>query len=353
MKVLHVCPLWYPVSADSPGGIETFVAQLVPELQELGCTVTLAASGDSCTTADLIPVLLRNLNDTMIAGDACEYIYYEQHQLQLVLDINAEYDIVHSHVGAGALLLSGLPETRKRVLHSIHWPLYGDLEWFVRRYPDIWLSTVSDFQARKLREAGAARCSVIHNGIDSSKFTFRKRGSHQLLFVGRMERVKGADIAVRVARQLNLPLTLAGAVIEQDFFDDAVKPALNDKIRYVGVLNHKQKTRLFGEAGCVILPFKRDEPFGIVAIEAMACGTPVVALARGAVPEIIRQGITGFCTENERELPSLVYKALQLDRAAIHAACVEQFDISVAAEKYFRLYREIKEVQNIFQDSRT
>lgn len=352
MKVLQLCPLWYPVSSDSHGGIETFIAQLIPALEKFDCAITLLASGDSRTTGDLVPVILTNLNDQMKTGNAQEHIYYEQHQLQLVLARAEHYDIIHSHVGAGAFLLSALPRLKGKVLHSIHWPFYGDLEWFVRRYSQIWFNSVSEFQARKLEQAGATRCKVIYNGIDTSKFTFKRQSDHDLLFIGRMERVKGADIAIQVARQLNRPLNLAGPIIEQEFFNLTVRPYLNEKIRYIGVVDHRQKNELFGKSSCTVLPFRREEPFGLVAIESMACGTPVVALSKGAIPEIIQQGVTGYVAENEMELESLVKKSLQLDRATIRARSVEQFDISVVAEKYYRLYQEMLHFHNTMPGKR-
>ncbi len=341
MRILQVCPLWHPVARDAPGGIETFLAQLAPELEKLGCRVTLLASGDSRTPAELIPVVSQSLYGQMAAGTAAEYAYYEQHQLRLALGRAPEFDVLHSHVGCGAYVLSGLPGIDGRVLHTQHTPVYQDLEWFVRQHPDTWFSTVSEFQARKLWKQGATRCRAIHNGIDVADFTFKPGGAEGLLFIGRMEWAKGPDLAVQVARRLGRSLTLAGPIIEGEFFEHAVKPFLNDQIQYVGVVDHRQKNELFGQAGCVVLPFRGEEPFGLVTIEAMACGTPVVALASGALPEIVEPGLTGYLTQEEEALPALVTQAIQLDRAAIRARVTGRFDLSVAAQKYRQLYTRV------------
>jgi glycosyltransferase involved in cell wall biosynthesis len=339
--VLHLCPLWYPIARDAPGGIETFLAQLLEALRNRGCEATIIATGDSRVEADLVAAIPLGLHGQMKAGAVWEYGYYEQDQLRLALEHAPEFDLVHSHIGPGGYLLSGIPELQERVLHTIHTPVYGDQQWFVRRHPDDWYSTVSEHQAQKLRQAGATRCRAIHNGIDVAQFTFRSRGGDGLLFVGRMEAVKGPDVAVRVARALGRPLTVAGPIVEQDFFERTIVPFLDDRIRYVGVVDHRGKDALFGEAACALLPFSGEEPFGLVAIEAMACGTPVVALARGSLPEIVEPGLSGYLARDEAGLADLLPQAVALDRGAIREQATSRFDISMVAERYLQLYQEI------------
>jgi glycosyltransferase involved in cell wall biosynthesis len=329
------------VSQDSHGGIETFLSGLITALEKLGCRNTLIASGDSSTVAELVPVVPQNLYAQMQVGAAAEYVYYEQHQLRLALELAADYDAVHSHVGWGAYVLSGVPGLQTRVLHTQHNPVYQDLEWFIHRHPDMWISTVSKCLARKFWQQGATRCHVIHNGIDTATLPFQPHGGEGLLFLGRIEEKKGPDLAVQVARSLGRPLVLAGPIVDEGFFDRTIRPSLNGQIRYVGVVNHQQKTELFGQAACVLMPSRWEEPFGLVAIEAIACGTPVVALARGALPELVEPGLTGYLSRNEETLTDLVASAAQLDRAAIRARAVAQFDMSVVAEQYSQLYTQV------------
>ena len=341
MKILHLAPLWFPVSQDSHGGIETFLSGLITALEKLGCRNTLIASGDSHTVAELVSVVPLNLYAQMRVGTAAEYAYYEQHQLLLALELAADYDVVHSHLGWGAYVLSGVPGLQARVLHTQHNPVYQDQEWFIHRHPDLWISTVSKCLARKFWQQGATRCHVIQNGIDMATLTFQPHGGEGLLFLGRIEEKKGPDLAVQVARALGRPLILAGSVVDEEFFDRAIEPFLNGQIRYVGVVNHRQKTELFGRAACVLMPSRWEEPFGLVAIEAMACGTPVVALARGALPEIVEPGLTGYLSRNEETLADLVTRAVQLDRAAIHARAAARFDVPIIAEWYRQLYTHV------------
>ena len=340
MKVLHLGPLWFPVSRDAAGGRETWLAGLIAALEKLGCGNTLLAAGDSQTPAELIPVIPRNLVDRMKDGQAGECLYYQEHQLTLALARAAEFDIIHSHLSPGVFSLSAVPGIGARVLHTQHTPVWQDFEWLIQQHPNLWLNTVSEFQARKLRAAGARRCFVVHNGIDVASYTFQPQGTG-LIFLGRIEHGKGPDLAVAIAQKLNLPLTLAGPVIDNDLFKQKIAPHLGEQIRYVGVVNHAEKNALLGAAACALLPFRGAEGFGLVSIEAMACGTPVVALANGALPEVIEPGATGFLTPDETELAALVEPATKLDRAVVRQRVAARFDLSIVASHYLKLYAKI------------
>ena len=340
MKVLHLGPLWFPVSRNAAGGRETLLAGLIGELEKLGCRNTLLAAGDSQTAGELVPVVARNLMAMMTDGQAGEAPYYQEHQLTVALARAAEFDVIHSHLSPGVFSLSAVPGIGARVLHTQHTPVWQDFEWFIRQHPDLWLNTVSEFQARKLRAAGARRCFVVHNGIDVESFTFQPRGTG-LAFLGRIEAGKGPDLAVAIARQLGLALTLAGPVIDRDLFVQKIQPYLNDQIRYVGTVNHAQKNELLGAAACALLPFRGAEGFGLATIEAMACGTPVVALANGALPEVVEPGVTGYLTAHEAELAALVAPALKLARAPIRQRVAGRFDLPVVARNYLKLYEQI------------
>jgi glycosyltransferase involved in cell wall biosynthesis len=343
MRILHLAPLWFPVERDSYGGIETFLAGLIAALESRGCENTLMASGDSRTPASLIPVTPLNLYTAMESGLAAEYVYYEQQQLLLALELAPDFDIVHSHIGSGGYVLSGVPGLKTRVLHTQHIPVSTDQEWFVGQRSNIWFSTVSEFQARKLRQHGATRCHVINNGLDIEAFTFQPRSGEGLLFLGRMEREKGPDLAVRVARTLDRPLILAGPIIDGEFFDQAIRPHLDDQIQYIGVVDHRKKDSLLGQAACVLMPSRCEEAWGMVSLEALACGTPVVALANGGLPEIVEPGLTGYITHHEEALAALVTEAMKLDRAAIRARAAARFDFRAVADRYRLLYAQMVE----------
>jgi glycosyltransferase involved in cell wall biosynthesis len=361
LRVLMLAPLWYPIGRDAAGGIETFLFQLAGALVGRGCDVTLIASGDSSSAGRLVPAVQRNLYDLMLEGTAGEYVYYEQRQVRLAMKMAPRFDIVHSHIGPGGFLLSTLPGAGECVLHTIHTPVYADMEWFVRTQPHLRLAAVSEFQAAKLRRAGARSCRVVPNGIDVDSFTFNARPTDGLLFLGRIEEGKGPDLAIEVARMLGRPLTLAGPIIDRRFFESRIEPFLGaggsraregrtggrrTEIRYVGVVDYPNKIRLLGEAACMLLPFRHAESFGMVSLEAMACGTPVVALPNGALPEIVEPGVTGYLAENagdegQSSLASLTLRALQLDRAAIRERVASRFGIDRSADGYIELFRQM------------
>jgi glycosyltransferase involved in cell wall biosynthesis len=340
MRVLHLAPLWLPITRDSCGGIETFLATLLDAIEGPGCRNAVLATADSRTSAELLPVLPENLVARMKAGGALEYAHYEQHQLLLALERAPEFDLVHSHLGPRGLFLSGVAGLR--VLHTWHTQVYEDMEWFVRQRPDLWLSAVSEYQARALRAAGATRCAVIPNGIDASAFPFAPESDGAgLVFLGRMEHPKGADLAIGVARALRRPLTLAGPIVDRAFFARDVEPFLDERIRYVGVVDHAAKTALIGQGACVLVPSRVPEAYGMVAVEAMACGTPVVALANGALPEIVEPHLTGFVAEDALALPELVTRAEKLDRRAVRRRAMERFSVAMTGKRQVELYAEI------------
>lgn len=342
MKVLHLCPLWFPVARDSPGGIETYLPTLLPELDRLGCDNTLLASAESAGDWKLIPVVERNVWEGMEDGTVWDYAHYEQHQLLLALEYGADFDVVHSHIGAPAFVLAGVPAVRDRLLHTQHTPVTRDVEWFVSRRPGLRFSTVSEFQARKLRAQGADACDAIPNGIDMSTFDFQSiRRGDELLYIGRMEQQKGPDIAARVARALGRRLTLAGPMTDREFFDAKIAPLLDDRVRYVGAVDHARKNELLGAAACLLMPSRWEEPFGLVAVEAMACGTPVVALRGGALPEVVEHGVSGIVADDENALAAGVAAATQLNRHEVRRRAERRFDIQDVAREYVDLYGRV------------
>ena len=289
MKVLHLAPLWFPVAHDSTGGRETLLASLVEAQQALGCEVAVAASGDSQVPVEIIPVLPRHLVAAMQAQEAGEAAYYEQQQLLLTLARAGEFDVIHSHAGWYAYSLSGVPGLGRHVLHTHHTPVWRDLEWFIRQHQDFWYTAVSEFIGQHFWRQGARHCTVIPNGIDVKTFPWNSSPKEQLVFIGRMERSKGPDLAIAAAGHAGLPLTLAGPIIDGEYFRQSIEPLLNDRIRYVGPVDRHRRNELLGEAIGAVLPFRGQEGLPMVTLEAMACGN------RGArsdrLPGAHRRGI--------------------------------------------------------------
>jgi glycosyltransferase involved in cell wall biosynthesis len=347
VKILHLCPLWFPVAESSLGGVESFTAALMDELGGLGFDNTLIASGDSRTSAQLVPAVETGLFEPISRLEVWEYVYPEQHQLSLAVEMAPEFDVVHSHLGPPGYVLSAIPSIASKVVHTQHNPVTPDLERLVYLRPDLPISTVSAYQACKLLAAGARRCWTIHNGIRTAGFPFRPDPTAGLVYLGRMEHEKGPDLAIAVARELDLPLALAGPIIDDGYFAETIEPLISDRVSYLGIVGGEEKCDLLGRAACALVPSRCDEGFGLVAIEAMACGTPVAALANGALPEIVEPGLTGFLSPTEEGLASAVGGAMRLDRRVIRHVVVERFDISVSAAVYADLYAGLVQAKSM------
>jgi glycosyltransferase involved in cell wall biosynthesis len=341
LRILHMAPLWHPIKRDSHGGIETLLFELIGNLDRLGFKNSLIASGDSETSASLIPAVEKSLVQQMREGTAFEYCWSEQEQLCLALEHQNDFDIIHSHLTPGAYWLSSISDLKNRVLHTLHSTIHNEIKGFFQRRPDAWLSTVSSYQLQELG-GPAQRRRLVQNGLSVNRFTYNPDPTDGLFFMGRIEPQKGPDLAVSVARSLNAQLDLAGPVLDRALFASSIEPYLDGNIRYLGSLNHDQKNERLGSARCVLMPSRWKEPFGLVAIEAMACGTPVVALANGALPEIVEQGVTGYVSDDPKDLPRLVEAASCLDRSAIRQRAIERFDIAETAAGYARLYDDIR-----------
>jgi glycosyltransferase involved in cell wall biosynthesis len=337
MRILHVAPLWFPVARDSSGGIETLLAGLVDEQVRQGASVTLIASGDSRTAARLEAVTPVNAVAAMATGDVAEYAYLEQDALLRALALADDVDVVHSHLGTCAFALSAHRALGNRVLHTHHNEITQDLAAFVGRHHDLWLSAVSRRSVELLRAAGATNCAEVPNGIALDAFAVNDQPGDGLAFLGRIEPAKGPDIAIRVARESGRPITLAGPIIDDQFFTQRVQPLLGDTVRFLGPLGHDDKCALLASSVCTLVPSRAEEGFGMVAIESMACGTPVVSSGRGALAEVVDDGVTGYSTSPDA-MAEGVAKAAILDRRAVAAHARGRFGIERTARAYLALY---------------
>jgi glycosyltransferase involved in cell wall biosynthesis len=332
MRVLEIAPLWFGIGPAGPGGIETLLAALIPALQRAGGEVTLVAAAGSDVPCPVVEAVDRGLFAAMESGEAWDQVPYEQHALRLVREQLEEIDVVHSHLGPAGFALGDGP-----VLHTIHSLVGPDLAWFAARHPATWLSTVSEHQAAPLRGAGVRRLRVVPNGIPFESFA-PGPGGEGLAFLGRIEAAKGPDLAIAAARALGRPLTLAGPVTDEAFFAAEIEPTLGNGISYAGVLGHADKAALLAASGCALMPSRWAEPFGIVAIEAMACGTPVAVLPSGALPEVVEEDVTGALGE---DVADAVRRAERLDRAAVRARAAERFGIDAVAARYLEVLEEV------------
>jgi glycosyltransferase involved in cell wall biosynthesis len=310
VKVAVLSPVWFPVPPQRYGGIEWIVALLADGLVERGHEVTLFASGDSTTKASLASVF----------EDApSEFIGTTLHELHHALDCferASEFDIVNDHSGPLAAALGA--GSQAPVVHTVHGPLNrraGELYEQIDRFaPRVGLISLSMNQRAPLPHLNwVANCP---NALDLSLYPVEPHKGDYLLFIGRMSPDKGAHRAIAVAQKVGLPLKLAGKMQElreEEYFDAAVRPHLGGEIEYLGEVSHEDKVDLLQNARVTLFPIEWAEPFGLVMIESMACGTPVIATRHGAVPEVIEDGRTGVIVEEHTEMAEVIERADAID----------------------------------------
>jgi len=339
LRIAQVAPLWTSIPPATYGGIELVVHLLCEELVRGGHEVTLFASGDSKTSARLRSVCERNLLDLMTTCEASTYEYYANALVTEALRAAKEFDVIHFHVGPQWIPMGALSPAP--VLFSLHTFLSEDDRWVTKRYPNVPLAAISRFQV-----AGSDRdIPVVYNGCDFNAFELSTEPGKYLAFLGRMSHDKNPLDAIRIAKAAGMPLLLAGRpqdAEETEYFETLIKPLVDgENIRYLGAVDHAQKNELLRNAAALLFPVQWEEPFGLVMIEAMACGTPVVARDLGAVTEVVDPGVTGFRHTSMDELAALVPRALALDRATVRSHAASRFGFQRMVGDYLNLYRKL------------
>ncbi len=342
LRIAQIAPLWTSIPPATYGGIELVVHLLCEELVRRGHDVTLFSSGDSLTTAKLHPVCARSVLELMTEGTASTYEYYANAAIASAIGMAAEFDILHFHIGAQWAPLGSLAPGS---LFTFHTYLSEDDQWVARHFPSVALSAISQYQVDSISGGLSRQIPVIYNGCDFAAFEPSFEKGAYLAFLGRMSFDKNPIDAIHIAREIGMPILLAGRpqdAEETEYFETGVKPLIDGKtVRYLGPVNHAQKNELLRGAAALLFPVQWAEPFGLVMIEAMACGTPVVACGLGAVGEVIEQGITGFHAPSAGELAALVPRALELDRHRVRARAMDRFSFQRMVDDYVALYREI------------
>ena len=333
LRIAELAPVAMPVRPGEGDSIEQLVSLLTEELVRRGHEVTLFAVGDSVTTANLRSYYAHGYRDT---DELWDWRVPETLNASWAFEQASAFDVMHSHAYHFALPFTRFVSTP--VVHSYHVQLGPEVVEGFRRYPDTQLVAISEFQRSELE--GFDHVPVIHNGIDAGAFPFSAEGGDYLAFLGRMIPSKGAAEAVRVARELDFPLIMAGP--STDWFEREVRPAIGDPlIRYEGPIDAAGRDELLGGAAALLYPITYPEPFGLVMVEAMACGTPVAAFGVGAVPEIVEQGVGGCWVPQGGSLGEAVQSAVQLDRRRVREAAVERFNYRRMVDAYERLYRRL------------
>lgn len=334
MRIAQVAPLAESVPPKFYGGTERVVSWLTEDLVELGHTVTLFASGDSATKARLIPVWPRALR---LSKPRVDPIVAQTMALHQVADRAAEFDIIHFHIDWMHLPL--LSRLRVPFLTTLHGRLdLPGLAALVRRFPNAPFVSISESQRMPLAEANWA--ATIYHGMPRDLLRPCYEPEGYLAFLGRLSPEKGAEAAIRIARQAKMPLRISAKVPRDGsrYFKEKIAPELDHQIRFVGELQDSEKERFLGKATALLFPIEWPEPFGLVMIEAMACGTPVIAFRRGSVPEVVEHETSGFVIDGEAEALAALSRIEHLDRRQVRQAFERRFTTRRMTHDYLRTY---------------
>ena len=338
MRIAQIAPLAESVPPKLYGGTERVVAWLVDELVELGHDVTLFASGNSQTRAKLVPVWPYAFR---LGRPRTDPVAVQAVLLETMARRAGEFDVIHCHIDwlhLPLLTRSGVP-----FLSTFHGRLdIAGLPDVVRHFPDAPFVSISHNQ--RLPLPGANWLGTVYHGLPSDSLHPRFQPGSYLAFLGRLTKEKGPEEAMRIARDAGMPLRIAAKVPkgERGYFKEQLEPKIDGRdIQLTGEVNDDTKEQFLAEAAALLFPIDWPEPFGLVMIEAMACGTPVIAYRHGSVPEVIDEGVTGFVVDNEEEAVRAVRRLGEIDRRQVRACFERRFAARRMASEYVALYEEL------------
>lgn len=340
MKIAQIAPLYEAVPPRLYGGTERIVAYLSDALIVRGHDVTLFASADTRTRARLVPVRERaiRLDPRLLKADHAAHLS----MLHEVRRHARTFDVLHFHVDL--VHFPFFEDLAGQTVTTLHGRLdMSDLEEAYARWPGYPLVSISDAQRRFLADANWVR--TIHHGVPDELFCCSRSAGRYLAFLGRISPEKRPDRAIAMAARAGLPLKIAAKIdrVDQTYWDEVIAPliAANPNVEFIGEIGDAEKSAFLGGASALLFPIDWPEPFGLVMIEAMACGTPVIAWRNGSVPEVIEEGVTGFVVESEDQAVAALLKLPHLDRGTIRRRFEQRFSVRVMAAAYEDLYLDL------------
>lgn len=337
MRIAIIAPPWVPVPPPAYGGTEAVLDNLARGLADAGHDVLLFATGDSTCDVPTRYVLERSAG-TVATGSATE-LRHVIHAYDTALDWGA--DVVHDHTLVGPVYAArfGVP-----IVTTNHGPFEGELGDLYRAI-GCSVSVIAISEHHASTAAGIPIAAVIHHGVDVDAFPYGTGDGGYALFLGRMSPDKGVHVAARAATAAGVRLRIAAKMrepAERAYFDECVVPCLGGEVEYVGEVGGADKLELLSHASCLLNPIAWPEPFGMVMIEALACGTPVVATPHGSVPELISDGATGYVRHDLTGLVDALQRVGQLDRGRCRKEAAHRFSTEQMVKDHLRLYEQVR-----------
>jgi glycosyltransferase involved in cell wall biosynthesis len=340
LRIAMLAPPWISTPSPGYGGVESVVSSLTEALVARGHDVTLFAAPGSASAAQVVTLLDRSHPDEIERA-----LYEVDHVAQVFDRVDASempFDVIHDHCGFSALAFANRVGTP--LVHTLHGPFTPDTAAFYAHHGH--KGTLVGISHAQLRSAprGLVAVGPVPNPIDLSDWPIQERKGDYLLWIGRMTPEKGPQRAIAAARAVDVPLVLAGVIQpgQQEFFDSEIAPHIDGThVRFIGEVGGSAKRSLFAHARGLLMPIRWDEPFGMVVVEALACGTPVIAFNEGAMPELIVEGQTGFLVQNGRAMADAIGQLPRIKARDCRAWVGEHCDSDVVAAAYERTFRSV------------
>jgi glycosyltransferase involved in cell wall biosynthesis len=336
MRIALIAPPFIPVPPTEYGGTELFIANLALRLKRRGVDVVVYTNGAS--TIDVEKRWLYSDPEWPLRGDIYDNLKDIAHTSWAVKDAAADScDVIHLNNAPG---LANSRFVKIPFVYTIHHPHENDLSEFYERFPDVHYVTISDFQRQN---ENLPHVRTIHHGVDANACKVIEEKQDYLAFLGRIAPIKGTHIAIDVAKRAGIPLRIAGEIqpVYQEYFNTQIKPHIDGKfIQFAGEVDVKAKNELLSKARALLFPIQWNEPFGLVMIEAMACGTPVLAFPGGSVSEIVRDGVSGWICKSADEMVDKA-RSIGVAPSIVREYLERNFSLDAMADRYLELYQEI------------
>ncbi len=340
MRIAQVAPLFESVPPKYYGGTERVVSYLTEELVRQGHEVTLFASGDSVTEARLVAPCRRSLR---LNAGCVDPMAHHVLMLEQVFRDTERFDVIHFHIDYLHFPLARRHEVLP--VTTLHGRLdVADLCSLYIEFADMPVVSISNAQREPLPWINWR--GTVYHGLPENLYTFRNSPGSYLAFLGRISPEKCPDVAIEIAKRLGMPIKIAAKVdkVDQEYFEEFIKPLLSDSlVEYVGEISEGEKDEFLGNAYALLFPVDWPEPFGMAMIEAMACGTPVIAKRRGSVPEVIEDGVTGYIFEDLEEAVKAVERISTLNRKRCREVFERRFSARRMAQDYLSIYTRVAE----------
>ena len=335
MRIALIAPPFISVPPKRYGGTELFIAHLAEGLKKNGIDVVVYANGDS--TVDVEVKSLYAEAEWPLKGEIFSNLKDVNHCSWAVANAIKDCDIVHLNNASG---LSLTRFTDVPFIYTVHHPREEELSEFYSYYPQVQYVAISEFQRS---QESMPKLRTIHHGVKIEDYPFRENKQNYLSFIGRLTPVKGAHLAIQIAKKTGIPLKIAGEIqpMFQSYYETEIKPHIDgSSIEYVGEADLEAKNELLGNSMAMLFPIQWNEPFGLVMAEAMACGTPVIALRAGSVPEVVRDGVSGFVCDTVDQMAERA-RNITTTPSTIRKYMKDNFSVEVMVGKYIKLYRSI------------